>query len=423
MFPIDLIRFFAVLLLAITAGACGQPAPAPPVSRAPPLDAELPLACDDVKLAWSYTFPEDSITHSGLQYRGVTDAAGNLYWVECPSFQCAVVSFTPKGVERFRRRVEDIWSFSAGMMVSHGRLFVADERGRPVALSDSNGEVLWRAGGEGFITEAGVDKDGNLWTVEGSRADVNRHSVVFYFGASGTVGWTAPFNSQVSGLVLDGQGSAWVAADHPSSGRELIRVDRDGRIHGTRRSGFAWPVAELDGRLLMSDGTLISTSTGDVLAEGASKSSGWSLSPLISSEARFREAVDQDAMMNPSVLVLEGYVADEAEPRFRAPLGSLLALESYPSSPLLLSNGNALLAVESSLRSIAPDGRDVFSCPLGDLGRVVGVDALIDETWVTMIQDGQTLKLLAFTTPGLKRAAYGWTGDRGSPGGTRRAAQ
>ncbi len=411
----------AVLLL-VSAACERQP---PPVPESPPLDPELPFSCDDVKLAWSYTFPEDSVTHSGFQYRGVTDAAGNLYWVECPSFQCALVSFTARGVERFRRPIDDMWPWIAGMMVSHGRVYVSDERGRPVALSDSTGEVLWRAGGAGFITEAGVDPDGNLWTIEGSKDDVNRLSVVSYFGATGTVRWSTPFSGRVDGLVLDAHGNAYALDGRGSSAGwpELVSMDRDGRVRGTHLFGFAAPIAELDGRLLMSDGTLLSISTGAVLVQGTTLFGSANLSPLISSRARFRWAVDLDAMRFPTDLVLEGYVGDEAAPSFRAPVGRYVDVESEQTSPLLLSNGNALLAVASTLRSIAPDGRDVFSCPLGEVGRMARPTALIDETWVAMTINGTTLKLLAFTTPGLKRAAHGWTGHRGNPGGTGRAAQ
>lgn len=419
MSPSKLTRSFAVLFLV--AAACEQPAP--PAPESPPLDPELPFSCDDVKLAWSYTFPEDTLTHSGLQYRGVTDAAGNLYWVECPSFQCALVSFTPKGVERLRRPVDDVWSYIP-MMVSHGRVYVSDERGRPVALSDATGDVLWRAKGEGIITEAGVDSDGNLWTIERSKDDVNRQSVVSYVGATGTVRWSVPFQGGVNGLVLDAFGNGYVSELPPSAARrELFRIDRDGRLLATNLFGFATPIAELNGRLMMSDGAWISTSTGAVLAQGKTLFGAWSLSPVISSQARFRWALDPDEMMFPTHLVLEGYVGDAADPSFRAALGRFLDLAAQPTSPLLLSNGNALLTVATTLRSIAPDGRDVFSCPLGDVGRVVGSATLVDETWVTKTQDGTTLKLWAFTTPGLKRSPHGWTGERGNPGGAGRAAQ
>ena len=63
-------------------GACNQP-PATPLAE-----------------AWSRALPDD------VDFRGVTDPSGNLYWIERLPIRvinpCALVSVTSSGVERFR---------------------------------------------------------------------------------------------------------------------------------------------------------------------------------------------------------------------------------------------------------------------------------------------------------------------------------
>src|ERR1700754_3137875 len=120
------------LALAFLLGACITPDPFP---------------CEKLQAPSSSYSATDDSSHR-VAFDGATDARGNLYWLECDTVGCQLVSFTTAGVERMRQSVKGVGRRGVPLLPPAGRIYVTDGMARPIVLATDTGAEVWRSTAE-----------------------------------------------------------------------------------------------------------------------------------------------------------------------------------------------------------------------------------------------------------------------------------
>ena len=422
------------------AGACNQ---APPTA---------------LNEAWQRQLPYET------DFRGVTDASGNLYWVECSHNRglqpCELVSVTAGGFERLRVTVPTL-SAPGGVrhLWSAGKVVVAGPGGSLAVHSDATGALVWGRAAASLVTltELAADRQGRLVTLERQEGESESWLLARYELATGA-GTAKALFGRPSGLVLDEADDAYFAlsgalsqqgggtgANVPALGPRLVSYSAGGALRfQVSTGGVDPPVAAFGGELLLASGEVRATADGALRPSTKRWAPLRAPAPLMSAAGRFRWQDDQGCVGDSNFLglwlQLEGYTPGVAAPRFR---WAAYTYAAQASEQLLLHDGSALFASSLQslldvdpqddgvfLRAVEPSGAERFACRIGPATlpdrtlSYVGSTALTNGRWAVVEQahcgscevDPPPV-LRVFSTPGLSLAASGWTGPRGTPGG------
>ena len=419
-----------------TAGACAQPPPQP------------------LQLAWSHP-----MTYGAVDFRGVTDGAGNLYWVECSyvksTIPCELVSHAPNGLQRFRVGVPNLSpSDTVHHLAAGGSIIVAGEHGAALTAFTESGVMRWsrpHRGGD-KLYELAAHRSGRVYTVEVMQGEVEGWTLNAYEPATGqSTGWTLA--RRAHGLVLDTSGDLYFAVEgtfqptttsmNPVPAASLVSLTPAGALRFQVPLSFIdEPEAVLNGELMLRSGALRSTLDGSPRPSSPRQDWGGSgLSPMMAVTHRYRwvgesccPACDCDLFDFVPEVFLEGFAAGSSTPTFT--YGAQAWQYMRISEPQLLSDGSALFASQREpstdvyLRAIDASGAEKFACLVGS--SLVGTQSL--RTWrgATALTDGRWAVLehtpcpscahdpppvlRVYATPGLNVASFGWTGSGGSPG-------
>lgn len=453
--------------LAVPEGyACGEVSPCRPKGRCVQGSCNQPPAHPLVE-AWSVTLGSD------LDFRGVADPMGNLYWVECRpilgGFPCELVSYTSWGQRRFGAGTVGVTASETSHLWSAGQVVVASRSGELSVHSYLTGTMLWsQTRGQGVQLRAlGADHRGQLYVVEVTEGESQPWSLRVMSAATGSVLRSFSLGGPVSGLVLDSQDNVYfevsgttaplVAASSagPSAGagafNHVLSLAPDGAVRFVQALGEqAAPVATFNGELLMDTKDLRSTVNGGLIAAGENPGFGTvlALAPLMSLGFRYEwrqlgccPSCKCDALgpYLPQVQ-LEGRADAQSSRRFSYNASG----PDHPpqvSQPLLLSSGSALFASHRSgenvvaLREVDSLGKERFSCELGPAsssGEVhfwTGATVLAQGRWAVVEQVACPSCLRApdpilrvYETPGLSLSSVGWVsagGELGRAAGSR----
>jgi hypothetical protein len=402
--------------------------------------------------AWTYEPMGDLQT---LYFDGVTDAVGNLYWVECgyaqvqsniTEYTCDAVSFTAQGLQRFRTTVfPAIPTVPVRQLIAGGRYIVLTSDGASVAVSTSSGAQLWTGSLPRqtthpltFPLQLAAADDTHLWLV--------MRDLFVIDAASGSVLHTIPLNNDPRpGLVLDGSGNAYVQVID-SGGAHLLSFAPDGTQRFSVEEGWGAPLSLYNGNIVTEQGAVVSSLNGALVTAALS---GWWLAPAstplvrpgavtligTTSACTWCEACDC-AELDYGGVSVRAYVPPSTTPRFDASFGSVY---DY-TNPVVLGDDSVLVAgIEPSataptLRNIDAQGAERFACELpsatspGDSIHYGHAVALTQGSWATVMQydcasclhnPGPVIQ--AFATPGLNEAPSGWTSQLGGPSRNARA--
>jgi len=431
--------------------ACGEETPCRGRGRCSAGSCALP-ALGPLAEAWRVTLSE------AYDFRGVTDAAGNLYWVECQYVRdlspCELVSYTAAGFQRFRSHIPTLSApvaRSTPHLSSHGRVIVASPNASLAAFSEATGALLWTRAGDSLRTliELAADSAGRVLTVEKHAGESESWSLNEIAGATGAELSTKPLGGRATGLVLDAHDNRYVSVSPVSmlaipQTPQVVSYSSGGAQRWSVAAAGGPPVAVFNGELLHSNGEVRAAADGTVRPGEKRWMPFGTPAPLMSPSARFRWQDDLgcgDSDFGGAWQYLEGFTPGVAAPRFS---WSLHGYSPQASEMQLLSDGTALFAsttmpiIDSMvpenavrLRSVDATGAERLSCVIGPAFRpegpihYKGATALTSGRWAVVekaycnscVADPQPV-LRVFSTPGLSVAATGWTSRRGTPGGT-----
>ncbi len=397
---------------------------------------------------------------AAADFRGVTDASGNLYWLECHAVRtlnpCELVSYTPMGFPRFRVTVPTLsaaTTFGTHHLSSQGRIVVGGPSASLAAFSDTSGALLWSRAGAGDTTllELAADSTGRVLTLVRFAGESESFVLSELVGTTGETAASTPLNGRAAGLVLDAQDNRYVAVTPFSLVATPIPISA--RIEsytsgGALRWSVPWnggaPVAAYGGELLLANGQVLSTVDGQPRPGQRRYTTFAAPAPVMSAGARFRwqdEIGCGDSAYGGAWQYLESFTPGVELPRFS---WSTVAYSPQASEMQLLSDGTALFASTSAsiytvlteaddvfLRAVEAGGGERFACRIGPAGtmegpiRYTGGTALTAGRWAVVekrycsscvIDPPPVLRV--FSTPGLSVAASGWTGPRGRPSGS-----
>lgn len=432
--------------LAVPDGyACGEASPCQAKGRCSAGACNQPAATS-LQLSWSHPMP-----YNGVDFRGVVDSSGNLYWVECEAVRgmnpCELVSYSPDGLRRFGVTIPTLTAITGVThLAAGGRIFVAG-RGASVAAFSENGALLWtkNAGGSSSLDAIAADRTGRLYVAEHFQGETDSWSLIRY-DPGATVGIARKLGGAPHGLTLDANGNVYFVVTGtwqplpmgtPAPSNHLVSLAPSG---ATRFTISLWsmdaPQAAYNGELLMKSGEVRSTLDGAVKPGTYRDWSRGDLAALMSPTGRYRWV---DVECCPSCdcadsLALQGWAPGGTQPRFTST--SFGAYASRVSQPQLLADGSVLFASQVKggtdvlLRALDTSGTQKFACTVGsaDLGQGAtrtwsGATALTQSRWAVLehtscpscIHDPPPV-LRVYAAPGLAVAATGWTGVGGSPG-------
>ncbi len=425
--------------------ACGDASPCQAKGRCSAGTCNQPAATS-LQLSWSHPMP-----YNGVDFRGVVDPSGNLYWVECEAVRgvnpCELVSYSPDGLRRFGVTVPTLTTITGVThLAAGGRIFVAG-RGASVAAFSETGALLWTkpAGGSSSLDGMVADRSGRLYVAEHFQGETDSWSLIRYDpGAS--VGIARKLGGTPRGLTLDASGNVYFVVSDTSlplpmgaaaPAHHLVSLAPSGATRFTL--SFMWrdaPHAVFNGELLMNSGEVRSTLDGAVKPGAYRDWSRGDLAALMSATGRYRWVDDEccPACDCAGSLALQGWAVGGTQPRFT--WASFGTSASRVSQPQLLSDGSVLFAsqvqggTDVKLRALDSSGAQTFACTIGSasLGmgatrRWGGATALTQGRWAVLehtscpscIHDPPPV-LRVYAVPGLTVAPSGWTGVGGSPG-------
>ena len=409
--------------------------------------------------AWSYTFPGTT-----WSFRGVNDAAQNLYWLECAlggptrpdtcegCSYCSAVSFTSAGVQRFRTGLGLDDTFAPLHHLLAGDV-LAWAMGTTVgALASSNGAPLWSlqlplnlAGVSDVadaqrITGMAATPTGLTLTLSRTLGQMSRQSVLLQLNPlNGAIVFAKFFDGTVSAPVLDELGAItfhvepWYSPNPLPAPSYLLSLSPTGveRWRVLAPAAMPWllsrPVAVFQGELLLDDGEPRSMTDGARLA-AAPMGTLTSFSPI---------GLTGHPLMGPNARVLlrmpqsgDQVNALSLRPGLDVPSWEVLVHELHGSNAIsetvATDNGGFLVASGDSrhptyLKAIDGAGVERFSCQLPFAAPQDMAAAMLDQRWVVLEPPYQlTPKLRAYDVGALRPAARGWVGKRGSPSGANR---
>jgi hypothetical protein len=400
---------------------CVQPAPTP------------------LNLEWSYDF-------SGpvWNYRGVTDSAQNLYWLECTTADCSATSYSAGGALRFRTPIAaEPTERLHHLLVGDQLIYAANETLGGVATID--GAPLWSmplslnppgapdvADGQ-RITALAASPASIIVAVSRTEGQTPRRSYVFSVDPlTRSLGFARFFEGGLSAPVLDEQGNVFFLVSPPGFSnpppRYLVSLSTSG-VERWRQSApvsMPWsldePIATFNGELLLDGGEVRSTVDG---AERVATPAGDLLSnPLMGTAGRLWLRAVQAAQRIDAFSTRPGFTQPAWETEVTQLHGANLV-----SGTVAVEGGGLIVAVGDArhptyLKAIGPQGEPRFSCEIVGMqsgGSLALMASLLENRWVALDDRYQTApRLTVYEVPGERPALHGWVKATGSPAGNRR---
>lgn len=394
---------------------------------------------------WSYAW-QDPGDRGGLDWRGLADAEGNVYWREIDAaLNCTLVSAAPDGTVRYRAQTPcNLWQGGADAEAFiRGGLFVSAQHGRFVAHDVRDGAMAWTQEQIGPPAGCSVDhpvaiaaSDDALFAVLGVTCGERRGFQLLVLDlATGAVrargapeidDWivadplvVADADGAYVRWGLDPRGDTHV--DHlfavDAQGRERWRLTEVVHIdpESEDEDDLFEPVALAGGRLFVrGDGAVQvrDAASGAVLHELPDLPTEFSGPPLGSWSVT---GGGSRAYLVDDGLAL--HALDDGAPAWSRAVCRDLGICTTPEL-LLTDAGTVLLratsadyATETSttvLTEIGADGSVRRSCALaGGAGRSVIRDGML----ITRGRDG----IVAYRVPGISEGTSGWTSGGGGP--------
>ncbi len=150
----------------------------------------------------------------GLDFQGVADEQGNLYWVECDSAKrvsCEAVSYTANGLERFRTALTSAQAATSTQLFDGG-IFLIGNGEWLFAVDGLTGLVVWQQSMGGLVSELATTPGGGVIVAQ---VDAPAQPSFPITGlrqldaATGALLVSSPAGSW-DGLLVDTHGTAWV---------------------------------------------------------------------------------------------------------------------------------------------------------------------------------------------------------------------
>jgi hypothetical protein len=403
--------------------------------------------------SWTYTPADDT---AAMLFEGVTDAVGNLYWVECTwaqvgadvqEYVCEAVSYTANGLPRFRTFVFPVTvSLPVRQLIGGGRFIVMTASGASAAVSTSSGAILW-SGNLPQQTTLPLTQPLQLVAADESHVWAVMRDLFVIDAASGIVQKTITLSANPeAGLVLDAAGNACVQVIG-SAGARLLSFAPDGTQRFSVEEGWGAPLSLYNGSIVTAQGAVLSALDGSMVAP--SLAAWWmppNFTPLMRPSAISMLGSPNGCMWcltcdcaqdTAGGISLRGYPpTSTATPRFDTAVATSVDF----TNAIVLSDDSVLVAgrilpdAAIKLRNVDAHGTERFACELpsattpGDsihYGRTV---ALTQGGWATIMQydcasclHNPGPELEVFSTPGLSEASSGWTSQFGGPSRNARA--
>jgi hypothetical protein len=381
-----------------------------------------------------------------LGFNGVSDEAGNLYWLERRRNEALpwLVSVTRDGALRFRRALPPPGFYPDWVMVKDGYVFVLSHGNRLEVLRAADGSHVW---GKNFLDEApstffslssaAYDSRGQLYvlviTVDGTGGSSGR--VVAFSADSGRVLWSHSADFAAHGLVLDEAGNLFFATrtrcePSPCSSAWVVSLSPEGQVR------YRLPLDE--GVNLYTEDPIL-FGGGLLRQQEVIQLAGPTRSPLdftvkyrgspvlartrgVGVECPTEWSPWETSCASPWLI---GFSWPDGHSRFRRELPANVAVSDLN----LTSSGSVLFTTDgragSFLREFSLEGVERMRCPLpllpGQLTpwsysrRWSSLTSLPGGRWVTFATGGE---IVAFDLPGVEPADEGWTAYRGNPGRT-----
>ena len=449
--------------------ACGQPSPCQAAGVCRQRACELP-APGPLKEAWNHPFAGEH------DFRGIADAAQNLYWLECSPdlpvacagcLRCEAVSFTRGGVERFRTDVGPKSSGGASMihLLAKDRLvFVAN--GRVGAISAATGAPLWSSplnaalqaapelANVQLVQSMTADNAGNVYLLvrryenTPSSAFPRHNAVVKLDSATGASRFALFFDGELTAAVMDEQDHLFFglyprSTSGPVAPAELRSLDSAGaerwRVIPGAPASVA-PLAVFAGQLVLSGGRVASTLDGASVfpapPEGQQRNALMSrlartfLRPMNLTKPSPQPAASVYAFALPvrsAALAWDAFVAEGS-----SWYGLVSDAVGSATGEVLVAGAQPL--GRTRLIALSSTGSTRFSCEIaaapqpGVAVRFDSAVALLEGRWAAVEraecyvcdQENDASRLRVFDVPGQRPAAHGWAGSFGSPSGDSR---
>jgi hypothetical protein len=413
--------------------------------------------------AWSY----QAAAGTRIDWSGLADLAGNLFWTECAPSGCELVSVTRDGAVRYRSALGDAATYSAdygAIVLADGKVVFASLGGDLVRAFDAaTGVQQWErhlapdlsptylsTGRCAALPPNELELNPLLSDGRGHLALIvhvaNRQScttqnlidvwMVSLDAATGATRWVREFTSvhpsagyssysMVVSAVFDDAGNLFTKLQYPTTwDSTVVSLDDSGTLRWSRLlpSGSNW-LGGVYQQLLFVPGyqtpyLLLDTANGQTRA--ALPIEHPFLSPLIDSQ----QGVVLSAPVTGPVLDLNRI---DLMSTLTAPKVNLVTLP--PSSvlfrgtqPILTSRGSILLATgpdytatggSYTLSEFAMDGAPGLRCPIPGLFDLANQPALRRGRWTVAEPDYHSTLVRSFDLPGYEPAAAGWVTQRG----------
>ncbi len=395
-----------------------------------------------LKEAWTYE-PDAGIR---LEFPGISDPSGNLYWAECDSTSCDVVSYTSNGFSRFRSKVKT--AVSGGLqreqLILVGEWIVVLTDRAIEAFSRVDGALAWErllADDLEPILSQGLpckwsagslasDGRGGIYAffagapcmIPGTDALGPNLGVLFSLQAgTGEPIWSRIFedNPKAAPLVISSDGSALVSFITPWL-PGMVRVDRDGVVTSL--------LSVQDGAALASWGDLAfdDRSRAMRIADGAIAYQLPAFTTddppafVIGTHQGFLLGKDGDGLRLSSFHPSTGFVSSTST------IEGDGFLRSW-THPILTNRDSALFAAtfvgggaptETGFWEIGGDGDLLRSCVLPDAGLYAGISVLRQSSFTvtsrsSLVGMGPD-KVHQFELPKGESGTAGWVNVRGS---------
>lgn len=371
-----------------------------------------------------------------LRFDGTIDDAGLLYWAECTSRGCDLVSVTVDGFPRYRVRLFD----GAGRSY-HGSLALVEERLISTlapdvveARSREAGAVLWRRSLADLVDlpQAGLRvRIAGPQVVGSDRIFLPLHAVTEEGLAragwilaldleNGDLLWKHEEPGDFVGMVGDEHENLVYTTRRPESGAaergEIVSRTRSGEERWRRSAPLQAPLLSYGGKALFAGGEVRQMSSGSSAGQLLLQFPSWPRRfPVWSGEVGYAHG-------NPLVPCGEGLCPSFNPHLIRFDGGSLdthWALPTGPgaiSEPVITRDNSVIVALGQLLVEIGEDAQEpVFECWLPP-GRFEGRATLYDEIWVTATDN----QVQGYLLGGRQPPARGWVGHRGGGGTTGR---
>jgi len=408
---------------------CGAPTPCSPA----PVCREGRCAAGAVTTlqpAWTYAVPAGAT----LVFPGVSDGAGNLYWLERRAGTTDLVSFDRGGVERLRVSVmgqpAPLGSYPIEepslQLVSEERLLIVVQDNSTAATrrievrSTADGSLSWQAGRAELAPAVSLPAGLPLWIISATVAPNPDRVVLNLRTNAGGAAWTSWIASldALTGAVQWAWQSRYIeetlADEHggvfayeTTFNRNLQALSPSGALlWGYRNPTWGTPPVATHSGLLVTayPSGVYSTADGGQLSE--SMSVYWGEQPLLG----FGHLVSDDGngICARSMVMVSLASPAQASATWvpNGTAGSAACLEDA----MLTSRATVLVGARTtppSLFEVALDGGQLFSCPLPvNPGRR---SALLDGAWVA----ASSTTIALFELPGLRLAPRGWVSHAG----------